>query len=118
MMTLAPAAEALAHVHAAEALLLAHPPALAGKHWRRALLALGYAEDALEEGRQVLEGPRLEEAERRARVDSRGDRVDRPGGAGPLKLVAALFHNREERVELERQREGDRQDLGCFQLPR
>ncbi len=63
MMTLALTAEALAHVHAAEALLLAHPTALAGKRWRRALLALGYAEDALEEGREALEGARLEEAE-------------------------------------------------------
>jgi len=61
MMTLALAAEALAHVHAAEALLLAHPTALAGKHWRRAILALGYAEDALEEGRQALEGAQMEE---------------------------------------------------------
>ncbi len=63
MATLALTAEALAHVHATEALLLAHPTGLAGKHWRRALLALGYGEDALEEGRQALEGARPEEPE-------------------------------------------------------
>ncbi len=63
MMTLALAAEALAHVHAAEAPLRAHPTAFAGEHWRRALFALGDAEDALEEGRQALEGARFEEPE-------------------------------------------------------
>jgi hypothetical protein len=68
MMTLALAAEALAQVHAAETLLLAHPTALAGKHWRRALLALGYAEDALEEGRRALEGARLEDDSEAVRV--------------------------------------------------
>lgn len=79
-MTLALAAEALAHVRAAEAQLRAHPTTFAGKHRRRALLALGDAEDALEEGRQALEGARFEEREaagvktgRRAGAPDNGD---------------------------------------------